>query len=51
MISLFFHNTLISKSLLPTLVHDDPTRILISIATIILVSIIFYKVIRYFNGH
>jgi hypothetical protein len=51
MIPLFLQKTLVSKPLLPRLVHDDFSRMLVSIVGIILCGIAFYKIGKYFNGH
>ena len=38
------------KQLVPTLVHDDFTRILISIIGLLFSSIILYRLMKYYDG-
>lgn len=43
-------NFKVNKPLVPILVHDDTTRLIICVAGIILISFVLYKIMRYFNG-
>lgn len=49
MITLFCQQTINKKQLVPTLVHDDFSRLLISICGIVIVSYAFIKIMDYFN--
>lgn len=49
MIVLFFQNTVVSKPLLPTFIHDDLSRLVISIIGIVILSTIFSRIADYFN--
>jgi len=42
--------SIVSKPIVPTFVHDDPTRIFLSLIGLLLLSAILYRVVRYYNG-
>ena len=41
--------TKINKPICPTFIHDEPTRIIISLLSILVLSGIYWKIWRYFN--
>lgn len=43
------YNYKVNKPLVPTLVHDDNTRIIICAVGILLASFALYKIFRYYN--
>lgn len=49
MIGLFCQQIINKKQLVPTLVHDDFSRLLISICGIVAASYAFIKIMDYFN--
>ena len=44
------HNYKVNKPLVPTLIHDDTTRLIICLAGIVLATFALYKIMRYFHG-
>lgn len=49
MIMLFCQMVVNKKQLVPTLIHDDFSRLLISLCGIVVVSYIFIRLVDYFN--
>jgi len=41
---------IVKKPLLPQMVHDDMTRIIISIFGLIIISLILYKIAKYYGN-
>lgn len=42
--------TIVRKPLCPTLIHDEPTRILVCLVGIVFCSVVLWRVMRYFNS-
>lgn len=42
--------SIVSKPILPTFIHDDLSRIFISLIGLLLLSAILYRIVRYYNG-
>ena len=43
------YNFKVNRPLVPTLVHDDTTRLIICLAGILLATFALYKIFRYYN--
>jgi hypothetical protein len=44
------YNYKVNKPLVPTLVHDDTTRLIICSVGIVLIVFALYKIMKYYNG-
>lgn len=44
------YNFKVNRPLVPTLVHDDTTRLIICAVGIVLASFTLYKIMKYYNG-
>jgi len=50
MIVLFCQRTVVSRPLLPTFIHDDLSRLILSIIGIVVVAYIFKRIADYYNA-
>lgn len=44
------YNYKVNRPLVPTLIHDDTTRLIICVAGFVLASFTLYKIMKYYNG-
>lgn len=42
--------SIVKRPICPTFIHDDPTRIFISLILLLALSAILFKIMRYYNG-
>jgi hypothetical protein len=51
MINLFAqHNFKVNRPIVPALIHDDNTRLIVCAAIIVVSILALYKIMRYFNA-
>ena len=44
------YNYKVNRPLVPTMVHDDATRMIIIVCGLLICGLILYKTMRYYNG-
>lgn len=44
------YNYKVNKPIIPTVIHDDLTRLLISLTALPILLFIVYKILRYYDG-
>jgi len=42
--------SIVRKPICPTFIHDDPTRIFLCLILLLLLSSIFYRIVKYYGG-